>query len=238
MGDGLDDLLFNAANAVVVYQGEAFDRDGDPSNGNEFQVHWLHPEDVPVAAISGSLTISVDNGSVRLGLQTNVEALDRLVVERSDQDGAVTRSWSGSEFSAVHVTAEGSSATLQDDDPAGWPRTYALYYRGQEGDVLLDEVTVEIPVVTRVALAAHPNPFNPRVEISYQLPVAGHLRLDVVDIRGRVVRNLVSETVAAGTGSVVWLGDDAEGRAAASGVYHVVAQTDQGVVKRQVTLVR
>jgi hypothetical protein len=238
MGNGLDDLVFNAANAVVVYQGEAFDRDGDPSNGNEFQVHWLHPEDVPVAAVSGSLTASVANGSVRLGLQTNVEALDRLLVARRDADGAVTRTWGGSEFSAVEVNAEGSSASLQDDDQAGWPRTYTLYYRGAEGDVLLDEVTVELPVVTRVDLAAHPNPFNPRVEISYQLPVAGHLQLDVVDVRGRVVKNLVAETVVAGSGSVVWLGDDAQGRAVASGVYQVVARTDQGVVKRQVTLVR
>jgi hypothetical protein len=44
--------------------------------------------------------------------------------------------------------------------------------------------------------------------------------------------------VAAGEGSEVWLGNDAQGRAVASGVYQVVAQTDQGVVKRQITLVR
>jgi len=238
MGNGLDDLLFNAANAKVVYQGEAFDRDGDPANGNEFQVHWLHPDDVPVAAVSGSLTAVVEDGSVRLGLQTNVEALDRLLVARRDQRGAVTRTWGGSEFADVEVNAEGSSACLQDDDQAGWPRTYALFYRGSGGDILLDEVQVALPVMNRIDLAAHPNPFNPRVEISYQLPAAGRLQLAVLDVRGRVVRTLVSENVPAGVGSAVWLGDDAQGRAVASGVYQIVARTAQDVVIRQVTLVR
>lgn len=238
MGNGFDDLLFNAANAVVVYRGEAFDRDSDPANGNEFQVNWLHPEDVPVAAISGSLSAVVEDRSVRLSLQTNVETLDRMLVARRDQGGAVTCTWGGSDFANVEVNAEGSSASLRDGDQAGWPRAYALYYRGSRGDVLLDEVVVALPVMTRIDLAAHPNPFNPRVEISYQVPAAGRLQLAVLDVRGRVVRTLVSGNVSAGVGSAVWLGDDAHGRAVASGVYQIVARTDQGVVKRQVTLVR
>jgi hypothetical protein len=181
---------------------------------------------------------SLKNGSVRLGLRTNLETLERLIIARRDVNGSVTRTWEGSEFMNVQVTAEGSKATWQDSDPVGWPRTYALYYRSHEGDILLDDATVEFPDLASVSLAAHPNPFNPRIEISYQLPVAGRLRLDVVDVRGRVVRTLVSGEVAAGDGRVVWLGDDVRGRTVASGVYHVVAQTDHGTVKQQITLVR
>ncbi len=238
MGNGLDDLLFNAANAKVVYSGAAFDRDGDPSNGDEFVVRWLHPEDVPVAAISGSLEATRDASGVRLDLRTNLDALDRLIVARRDATGAVTSTWAVSDFYQVEVTAEGSFANLQDSDPVGWPRTYTLYYRGNDGDILLDEVAVDLPGLTHVSLAVHPNPFNPKVEISYELPAAGHLRLDIVDVRGRVVQTLVSETVARGAGTAIWLGNDAQGRAVASGVYHVVAQTEQGVARRQITLVR
>jgi hypothetical protein len=47
-GADLDELLRNAARAKLVYQGEAFDRDGDPGNGAEFVVRWLGPEEIAV----------------------------------------------------------------------------------------------------------------------------------------------------------------------------------------------
>ncbi len=48
-GATLDDLLLEAGRMRLAYEGRAFDRDGDPANGDEFVVRWLAPEEDPVS---------------------------------------------------------------------------------------------------------------------------------------------------------------------------------------------
>jgi len=68
-------------------------------------------------------------------------------------------------------------------------------------------------------LSNYPNPFNPRTLITYELPVAGHARLVVYDVMGRVVRTLVNHFESAGSHDSAWDGRDDRGRRAASGAY-------------------
>jgi len=49
VGADMNDLLRLAAEMIVTQRGQAFDRDGEPTNGEEFVVHWLRDGDVPVA---------------------------------------------------------------------------------------------------------------------------------------------------------------------------------------------
>ncbi|MBW7998426.1 MAG: T9SS type A sorting domain-containing protein, partial [Candidatus Glassbacteria bacterium] len=66
----------------------------------------------------------------------------------------------------------------------------------------------------------YPNPFNPSTTITYSVPEGGReVRLEVFDIRGRLVRVLAGGVREAGTYSVEWEGDDEAGRAVSSGVY-------------------
>jgi hypothetical protein len=65
----------------------------------------------------------------------------------------------------------------------------------------------------------HPNPFNPSTEISFSLPVASNVRLDVFNIMGQTVATLVNGNLQAGKHSVVWNGKSSAGETAASGVY-------------------
>jgi len=103
---------------------------------------------------------------------------------------------------------------------------------------LEDDEPVEDLPMPALSLTAAPNPFNPRLAISYSLERAGTVRLDVFDARGRLVRTLVDANAAAGAGSVIWQGDDASGRAVASGVYQLRLTTGTRVLGRSVTLVR
>jgi len=99
-----------------------------------------------------------------------------------------------------------------------------------------EEIIPELP--TSLAFTAAPNPFNPRLEISYSLPRSGSARIDVFDARGRLVRTLMRGNAPAGAGSLIWSGDDATGRNVASGVYHLRLVTEDAVTSRSVTLVR
>ena len=64
-----------------------------------------------------------------------------------------------------------------------------------------------------------PNPFNPRTTISYRVERPGSVRLTVHDLRGRMVRSLVSASLPAGAHTVGWDGTDASGRSVPSGQY-------------------
>jgi len=67
--------------------------------------------------------------------------------------------------------------------------------------------------------SANPNPFNPRAELQFVLPVSGATRIDVYDTRGRLVANVLDQVMAAGPGRVVWDGTDIASREVSSGVY-------------------
>jgi hypothetical protein len=68
-------------------------------------------------------------------------------------------------------------------------------------------------------LQNYPNPFNPETTIQYTLPLATHVRLDVTNMRGQVIRSLVNDEKQPGTYRVVWDARTETGVRAASGVY-------------------
>jgi hypothetical protein len=70
-----------------------------------------------------------------------------------------------------------------------------------------------------------PNPFTDRTKISYSLPSAGHVRIEVHDASGRLVRRLVSEVRSGGRQSASWDGTDDSGRSVAAGVYFARIQS-------------
>ena len=76
----------------------------------------------------------------------------------------------------------------------------------------------DLPTVTTLTGVA-PNPFNPSTRLYFELAGAGPVRLEVYDVRGRLIRHLVQEDLPAGRHEVVWDGHDEHGDTAASGTY-------------------
>jgi hypothetical protein len=102
----------------------------------------------------------------------------------------------------------------------------------------LDAPVVAAPTPALSLSSATPNPFRGATRIAFSLPTAGHMRIDVHDVRSRQVRRLVDDTVPAGPGDVVWGGDDDAGRALPAGVYWVRLVTAEGSVNKKVTMLR
>ena len=65
----------------------------------------------------------------------------------------------------------------------------------------------------------YPNPFNPSTSISYELPKPENVRIIVYDLTGRQVRELVNERKQTGSYTVLWDGNNQQGRLVASGLY-------------------
>jgi predicted MPP superfamily phosphohydrolase len=95
----------------------------------------------------------------------------------------------------------------------------------------------ETPGVTRL-VQAHPNPFNPRTEISFQLEKAGPCRLAIFDLHGREVAVLHQGLLNADNHSFTWTGTDSQGQAMPSGVYFAALRAGGYNETRKLTLVR
>jgi hypothetical protein len=73
----------------------------------------------------------------------------------------------------------------------------------------------------QLSIGNHPNPFNPLTTISFGLAIEGHTTVNVYDLKGRLVRGLIDESLPAGPHSVSWDGLNDGGLRAGSGVYLV-----------------
>ena len=65
----------------------------------------------------------------------------------------------------------------------------------------------------------YPNPFNPSTQISFSLPGAQHVKLDVFNVLGQRVATLFDGKAEAGEHTVTWDAHNAAGQTVSSGVY-------------------
>ena len=81
-----------------------------------------------------------------------------------------------------------------------------------------DERDDDIATIRSTQLyAALPNPFRGETTIGFQLRQMSHTVLEVFDVRGRRVREIVNRRLAAGRHTATWDGRDMHGSPAASG---------------------
>ncbi len=81
-----------------------------------------------------------------------------------------------------------------------------------------------------------PNPFNPQTTIRYALSAPSFVRLGIYNLRGQLVRSLISESRSAGFHSVKWDGKDDGGSLCSTGIYHVRMRTKDDHYVRKIVL--
>ena len=84
----------------------------------------------------------------------------------------------------------------------------------------------------------YPNPFNPSTIISYGISEDSFVSIDIYDMRGRAVRNLVSQKQVSGRYSVSWDGNDAGGNSVSAGVYIYKLNAHNKVLSRKMVLMK
>ncbi len=94
------------------------------------------------------------------------------------------------------------------------------------------------PAAERLGLYISPNPFNPQTQVDLYLKAATTGTVRVLDVRGRQVAELHRGALVAGRNTLTWAGRDGSGRPVASGVYWVLAETDQEHLVKKMLLVK
>jgi hypothetical protein len=83
----------------------------------------------------------------------------------------------------------------------------------------VEETDTRPHILTFGLMQNEPNPFSEMTVIPYQLQRSGPMRLEVLDLAGRLVKRLVDDKRVPGTYRVVWDGRDEHGTRVASGIY-------------------
>lgn len=106
--------------------------------------------------------------------------------------------------------------------------------------VTIEAGTEPIPEIIKVTTLknAFPNPFNPVINISYDIAIAGHVNLAIYNLKGQKIRTLVSESKAPASYQSTWDGKDSSGRTVSSGSYLIKMQAPGFDTTRRITLMK
>lgn len=192
----------------------------------------VHPgETHSVAPVSVARWYEIDHAGSGMEFDLTLTYLDAELNGRTEDQLVVWR-WTG-------ITWDGPKSYSARDLAANWI-TVAAQTNFSDW-ILTDEwgPTGIDDAPARFALHAnHPNPFNPSTTIAYELARSSHVRLDVYNAAGQLVRVLVDADRGPGRHQLEWDGRDRHGRGAASGVYFYRLQAAEFEQSRKMVLVR
>jgi immune inhibitor A len=157
-----------------------------------------------------------DNGDPFPGATSNV-SFSPLSNPNSDGYGA-----SSSFVAVTNISASASTMTAD----------FAVSFASANDN---DDPSTALP---RFALGQnYPNPFNPSTRFDFTLPSAGEVRIEVYNLLGQHVAQILSGTFQAGTHTAAWDGRDEDGRDAPSGIYlYELTNEDERVVRKMALL--
>ena len=105
--------------------------------------------------------------------------------------------------------------------------------------IIADVEVVDGRVPSEYALSQnYPNPFNPTTNLSFSLPRAERVTIQIYDVVGDLVKTLIDQTFAAGTFSVTWDGTDNAGARTASGMYIYRMQAGSFAVAKKMLMLK
>ncbi len=104
--------------------------------------------------------------------------------------------------------------------------------------ILFETDTVSIPRIPLTLKQNYPNPFNPATSITFGLPAAGRVLLEVFDVSGRLVVVLADKVMSKGNHSITWDGRGESGSTLSSGVYFCRIGFEKDTITRKMVLLR
>jgi hypothetical protein len=138
------------------------------------------------------------------------------------------------------IEANGLSFTYRDKSvvPGNTYRYQVEYTDGSGSHVLFETDPVAVAPLPFALDQNWPNPFNPSTTISYYLPEAARVRLEIFDVAGRRIVCLMDGNKERGNHSAVWNGAAESGEPAAAGLYIYRLTAGRETLSRKMVLVR
>jgi hypothetical protein len=158
------------------------------------------------------------------------------------------------EFETATVTVSGTaeiaySVAIPAQDAANTYSSFLLYVTTLDAAVTLTNVAVTMDQLsneegldkllpTEFSYKTYPNPFNPVVNIYYELPESDLVNITIVDLLGRQVRTLVNDVQNPGFYKYQWDGKDSYGLTVQSSIYFAVINRQSGIDISKITFLK
>lgn len=84
----------------------------------------------------------------------------------------------------------------------------------------------------------YPNPFNPETTIMFKIPEKQYVNLNVYNIKGQLVRSLLSDQLPSGFYEIKWDGTVKSGRKVSSGIYIYQLKTEKFIFSRKMLMMK
>lgn len=139
----------------------------------------------------------------------------------------------GEDWSQVHPDY-GFAVSPEFVDRAPGISTKAATWSGEESD----DASQDGKVIATLLNPAAPNPFNPQTTLSFGLREDSQVELAIYNVKGELIKQLLSQRMAAGEHAVEWNGRDHSGASLASGVYFARFVTGRVVMSQRLVLVQ
>ncbi len=217
---------------IYNYDGSKGNKDIVVTNNDDFTL--------PVELSSFNAITTADNFaqiSWETASESNLLGYNIFRSENENQDNALR-------ITATMITASnqamGDSYSYTDDE-VEMNTTYNYWLQSNDFDgtsQMFGPVTIKISgeeghdidnAILRTELYGnYPNPFNPETTISYSVSQAQHVRLEVYNMRGQLVKTLINEYITSPNTrlDVIWNGLDNNNNKVSSGIYLYKLITD------------
>jgi len=205
----------------------------------------------PIETMEILSKISCNGSSVGTLLQDFSASYEKQCIEvtwrLSEKDDGVRFSISRAERGAARycelsgeIVGTGLSFSYRDEsvEPGKAYRYRVQYMDGSGIHILFESDPVAVPAIPLTLNQNWPNPFNPLTTISYYLPEAARVRLEIYDVAGRRIACLVNGNEERGNHNAVWNGAGESGRPAAPGIYLYRLTAGRETLSRKMVLVR
>ena len=157
-----------------------------------------------------------------------VHAVRSLVVSADDPIMLYFRTRSGGAYEVSGLFGDGASVAVV-PPPTGDPARGDDSFRGQ---------TVTTRRLETELGTSYPNPSRGEFAVTVDLADRSEARVEVYDLRGAIVRTLMTGVHPAGRFDLVWDGRDERGRLAPNGLYLMRMRTSRYHASRSILLVR
>ncbi|MCF7792854.1 MAG: T9SS type A sorting domain-containing protein [Candidatus Cloacimonetes bacterium] len=144
-------------------------------------------------------------------------------------NGGTTWNVASQVFPTGDIGPESVSLTINTPDVGSNNFQVAFWFDGDSFSLdywYIDDIALfsgteagQIVQLTNQLNANYPNPFNPTTTISFSLVQPAYTILSIYNVKGELVKTLISDQLTANDHTVTWNGKDNTGKTAASGVY-------------------
>lgn len=116
---------------------------------------------------------------------------------------------------------------------------YVAYVFRQPPPIVVNVASEFAPISEKFNLSQnYPNPFNPSTSINFEIPTSSHVRIEIYDINGQKIRDLINNFKEKGNYNVSWDGKDNYGNLVSTGSYFYQIQIDNSVQTKKMIMLK